>query len=83
MADITTTTLPSQKMSRNKTINQINVSIICCCCCCCFVENKSFFIEQIEERIETRANYRSLISDLYSELILFVLFLHEKKKLFF
>ncbi len=29
MADITT--LPSQKMSVHKLVNQINVSIICCC----------------------------------------------------
>ncbi|CAF1384779.1 unnamed protein product [Rotaria sordida] len=42
MADITT--LPNQKMSRHKLVNQINT----------------------EERLETRVNYRSLISDLYS-----------------
>lgn len=68
MADIITT---SQNMSKQKLVNQVNVSIICCYCC--LLKKKfSFFpssssIEQIDGRIETRANYRSLISDLYGE----------------
>jgi hypothetical protein len=62
MVDITT--LSSQKMSVHKLVKQINVSVILLLLFCS-IKNHEF---QIDERIETRASYRSLMSDLYGEL---------------
>lgn len=67
------TTLPNQNITVHKMVNQQNVSIICCCIvkqtqnltliCFAFV-----LLNQIDDRLETRINYRNLISNLQSEL---------------